>query len=73
MAENIMLRNLDTLRKVNNLTVDELMKKVGHSRDTYYRGWQSGNIKRSDIIALHEYFGVSTDCILDITPLTVSG
>lgn len=73
MAEKIMLKNLETLRKANNLTVDELMKKFGYSRDTYYRGWQSGIIKRDDIIALHRFFGVSTDCILDVAPLKISG
>ena len=73
MAEKISLNNLETLRKANGMTVDELMSKLGYSRDTYYKGWQSGNIKASDLLKLHDLFGVSTDCILDITPLTISG
>lgn len=73
MAEKIMLRNLETLRKVNNLTVDELMSQFGYSRDTYYRVWQAGNIKASNIIKLSQLFGVSADCILDLVPLKISG
>ena len=73
MAEKISLKNLETVRKINGMTVDELMSKFGYSRDTYYRVWQTGNIKASNIIKLSQLFGVSADCILDITPLKISG
>lgn len=71
--EKIVLKNLEILRKANGITVDDLMKRFGYNRDTYYRGWQRGNIKRDDIIKLHELFGVSTDCILDLSPISISG
>ena len=71
--EKILLKNLEMLRKVHGISVDTLMTEFGYSRDTYYRGWQRGNIKREDIVKLHEKFGVSTDCILDVAPLTISG
>jgi DNA invertase Pin-like site-specific DNA recombinase len=71
--EKIMLKNLEILKNAHGMSVDELMSNFGYSRDTYYRAWQKGNIKRADIIKLHELFNVSTDCILDVVPLTISG
>lgn len=73
MADNFALKNLETLRKANNVTVDELMRHFGYDRSTYYQSWQKGIIKGRDIIGLHDYFGVSTDCILDVKSLTITG
>ena len=68
-------KNLETLRKVYGLTVDELMNKIGYtgSRSKYYDWQNGGNIKIIDIISLHNIFNVSTDCILDIQPLQIFG
>lgn len=71
--EKIMLKNLEALRNAHNMTVEELTSKIGCSRSTYYQSWQKGIIKSADIIKLHELFGVSTDCILDVAPLSISG
>ena len=70
--------NLETLRKAKGFTVEELIQKVSEEngmrtcddsklRNKYYR-WQNGGN-----IALHKIFGVSTDCILGIKPLEISG
>ena len=71
---NYKYKNLDTLRKAHGFTVDELMNKIGYSgcRSKYYSWQNGGNIKIADIIALHDIFCVSTDCILDIKPLQIS-
>lgn len=73
MQEKITLKNLEALRKVRNITIDDLMAEFGYSRDTYYKIWQTGNIKAKDLIRLHNFFGVSVDCLLDITPIRISG
>ena len=72
---NFKYKNLERLRNVHGMTVNELMNKLGYEggRSKYYN-WQSGgNIKIADIIALHNIFNVSTDCILDIQPLQIIG
>ena len=76
--------NLETLRKAKSYTVEELIRNVsvlnGSSvnddsklRNKYYRWQNGGNIAVVDMIALHKIFGVSTDCILGIKPLEISG
>ena len=76
--------NLETLRKAKGYTVEELIRNVsvlnGSSvnddsklRNKYYRWQNGGNIAVVDMIALHKIFGVSTDCILGIKPLEISG
>jgi hypothetical protein len=76
MAE---LKNLEALRKVNGYSVEELMTKLGrnendaNNRNAYYYWLKTGQIKVADIIKLHDLFGVSADCILDLAPLTITG
>ena len=74
--KSVRFQNIEKLRKLSGLSVEQLMAKFGYSRDTYYRVWQnpeSGSLQAPDIIRLHELFGVSTDCILDIVPIKVNG
>ena len=77
-------KNLETLRKAKGYTVEELIRNVSmlngsnvnddsKLRNKYYRWQNGGNIAVVDMIALHKIFGVSTDCILGIKPLEVSG
>ena len=76
--------NLETLRKAKGYTVEELIRNVSmlngsnvnddsKLRNKYYRWQNGGNIAVVDMIALHKIFGVSTDCILGIKPLEISG
>lgn len=66
---------LDQIRRFKGLTVDDLMSKMGYSRDTYYKVWQApnGNIKSCDLVKLHDIFGISTDSILGLTPFEIVG
>ena len=77
-------KNLETLRKAKGYTVEELIRNVSmlngsnvnddsKLRNKYYRWQNGGNIAVVDMIALHKIFGVSTDCILGIKPLEISG
>ena len=76
--------NLETLRKAKGYTVEELIRNVSmlngsnvnddsKLRNKYYRWQNGGNIAVVDMSALHKIFGVSTDCILGIKPLEISG
>ena len=76
--------NLETLRKAKGYTVEELIRNVSmlngsnvnddsKLRNKYYRWQNGGNIAVVDMIALHKICGVSTDCILGIKPLEISG
>lgn len=65
-------RNIEILRKSKGLTVAELMKHLGHNREMYYQSWRKGNIKLKDIIQLHDFFEVSTDCILDLKEIQIN-
>ena len=73
--KNFKYQNLERLRNAHSMTVDELMKKIGYAggRSKYYNWQNGGNIMIADIIALHNIFNVSTDCILDIQPLQIIG
>lgn len=78
MTETIKLRNLETLRRANGLTVDKLLTAIGRNcesdcRNIYYNWQKTGQVKVSDLIKLHEFFGVSVDCLLDLAPLTITG
>ena len=64
-------RNIEILRKSKGLTVEEMMKILGRTRELYYHSWRKGNINAKDVIRLHEFFNVSTDCILDLTDLKI--
>ena len=64
-------RNIEILRKAKRLTVAEMMEKLGHSREMYYQSWKKGNIKLKEIIQLHDFFEVSTDCILDLREIQI--
>lgn len=77
-------KNLETLRKAKGYTVEELIRNVSvltgsnvnddsRLRNKYYRWQNGGNIAVVDMIALHKILGVSTDCILGIKPLEISG
>ena len=76
--------NLYSFRKAKGYTVEELIRNVSmlngsnvnddsKLRNKYYRWQNGGNIAVVDMIALHKIFGVSTDCILGIKPLEISG
>lgn len=65
----IKLHNLDKIRRLNNWSVDQLMEELGRDRVTYYKWQQKGTIPSTDVIKLHEIFGVSTDLLLDVKPL----
>lgn len=69
--QTIKLKNLETLRRMHNISVDELMKKLNRNRITYYKWQEKGYIPSSDVVALHEIFNVSTDLLLDVKPIAV--
>lgn len=70
MAEQITkLENLEKLRKLHGLSVDELMDKLDRNRVTYYTWQEKGAMPSSDVVKLHEIFNVSTDLLLDVKPL----
>ncbi|MDE6708361.1 MAG: hypothetical protein K2K06_10050 [Oscillospiraceae bacterium] len=48
-----------------------MMKILGRTRELYYHSWRKGSINAKDVIRLHEFFNVSTDCILDLTDLKI--
>ena len=76
MAEtkDLKFKNLDIIRKANNLTVEQMMGKLGKTRDTWYK-WQApdGEIKSADLRKIHDMFNISVDCILDIQPVKIYG
>lgn len=65
------LKNLETLRKMNNLSVTELMNKLGKNRTTYCSWQKKGSLPSDVAVKLHHIFNVSTDLILDVKPLTI--
>lgn len=67
----IKLQNLEKIRRLNNLSVDQLMEKLGRDRVTYYKWQRKGTIPSTDVIKLHNIFNVSTDLLLDVKPLTL--
>lgn len=69
---NCKYKNLEMLRTSRGVTVDELMKNVSGKRSKYYDWQNGGNIRVSDLIALHTFFAVSVDCILDVKPLKIT-
>lgn len=72
MSEStIKLQNLEKIRRLNNLTVDQLMEKLGRERVTYYKWQRKGAIPSPDVIKLHNIFNVSTDLLLDVKPLMI--
>lgn len=64
----IKLKNLDKIRKANNMSVDELMRKLGKDRTVYYTWQKRGAIPSTYVVMLHHIFNVSTDLILDVKP-----
>lgn len=70
-AEKISFKNLEKLRKIKGISVDELMKKLGRNRLTYYAWQESGSIPSADVIKMHEIFNVSTDLLLDVKPIVI--
>ena len=71
VAEKISFKNLEKLRKIKGISVDELMKKLGRNRLTYYAWQESGSIPSADVIKMHEIFNVSTDLLLDVKPIVI--
>ena len=71
VAEKISFKNLEKLRKIKGISVDELMKKLGRNRLTYYAWQESGSIPSADVIKMHEIFDVSTDLLLDVKPIVI--
>lgn len=68
--ETCKYKNLEMLRRSNSMTVDELMNSIGISqRATYYIWQKGGNIKIEYLIALHNLFDVTVDCLLDVKPI----
>lgn len=59
--------NIDTLRKIKNMSVMDLVKALGYlSTTTYYRWKDGAKISGDDIVKLTQLFGVSSDCILGL-------
>ena len=71
VQQTIKLKNLETLRRMHNISVEELMKKLNRNRITYYTWQEKGSIPSSDVVALHEIFNVSTDLLLDVKPMII--
>ena len=70
-AEKISFKNLKKKKKIKGISVDELMKKLGRNRLTYYAWQESGSIPSADVIKMHEIFDVSTDLLLDVKPIVI--
>lgn len=70
-AEKISFKNLEKLRKIKGISVEDLMKKLGRNRLTYYAWQESGSIPSADVIKMHEIFNVSTDLLLDVKPIVI--
>ena len=70
-AEKISFKNLEKLRKIKGISVEDLMKKLGRNRLTYYAWQESGSIPSADVIKMHEIFDVSTDLLLDVKPIVI--
>lgn len=70
-AELITFKNLDKLRKIHNMSVDQLMSELDHDRTTYYQWQKRKAIPSDDVIKLHKLFNVSTDLLLDVKPLVI--
>jgi len=62
-----MYNNINVERARYKMTVDELCKKIGVSRKTYYNWQDSGDIPSSKLIAMSEVFKCSVDYLLGIT------
>ena len=71
VAEKISFKNLEKLRKIKGISVEDLMKKLGRNRLTYYAWQESGSIPSADVIKMHEIFNVSTDLLLDVKPIVI--
>lgn len=56
--------NIDAERARNNLSLDELAKKLGVSRKTIYNWTNSGNIPQWALMKMSELFGRSIDYLL---------
>ena len=70
-TEKISFKNLEKLRKIKGISVEDLMKKLGRNRLTYYAWQESGSIPSADVIKMHEIFNVSTDLLLDVKPIVI--
>jgi excisionase family DNA binding protein len=62
-----MYPNIDAERARNGLTIEELSKRIGVTRKTYYNWVKNGNIPQSKLKSLAELFGVSADYLLSHT------
>lgn len=71
MELEVNLKNLDALRKINDLSITELMNKLGKNKTTYYSWQKNGRLPSDVAVKLHEIFNVSTDLILDVKPLII--
>ncbi|MDE6150278.1 MAG: helix-turn-helix domain-containing protein [Ruminococcus sp.] len=72
MAKTIIkLKNLDKLRRLYNMSAEELMDKIGKDRTTYYMWQKKGAIPSIYVVELHKIFNVSTDLLLDVKPLII--
>ncbi len=56
--------NIDAERARNNLSLDELAKRLGVSRKTIYNWTNNGNIPQWALIKMSELFGKSIDYLL---------
>lgn len=72
-AKQQSIKNIKKLRNMSDMSISELMEKLGEKSLTkYYRWLGGGTISDSDVIKLSEIFNVSTDCILGLKPLQIT-
>ena len=59
--------HLAEIRKERGLTQKEIAQVIGVSEDTYGRYERRGGIRISHIDALADFYGTSTDYLMDLT------
>ena len=57
--------NIEAERARNGMTVEDLTKKLGVTRKTYYNWIAQGKIPQSKLIAMADIFEVSVDYLLE--------
>ena len=59
--------NIEAERARMNLSQDELVKRLGISRKTYYTWQMTGKIPSTKLIAMSRLFNCSTDYLLGLS------
>lgn len=60
-----MYPNINAERARRNMSVDELSKRLGISRKTYYNWMRNGKIPQPMLIKMSKMFNASVDYLLD--------